>query len=75
MKTKNLESMYKDLKRGNTVNCNGCTIFIDYDIKMKHKYIFYQKYGRSAKKLGINNLRLICRDIADSTDYSYDIID
>lgn len=75
MKTENLKSMYKFLKLGYTVNCNGCTIFIDYDRNMKHKYIFYQKYGRSAKKLGINNLRFICRDIADSTDYSYDIID
>lgn len=64
--------MYLDLKNGAVVNCNGTIIRIS--ISRGVKYIFWENFGRSAERLGLNNLRFICMRIAHSKDYSYTII-
>lgn len=75
-KTANLKAMYADLKLGYTVDCNGCAICIRRSLQRENRqYIFYQYYGRSAKRLGISNLRFICSVIAKSENYEYTIID
>lgn len=75
-KTANLKAMYADLKRGRTVKCNDCMICIRRSLQRENRqYIYYQYYGRSAKRLGISNLRWICSAIAKSDNYEYTIID
>lgn len=71
-KTERLKAMYNDLKSGAVVNCNGCTIWIG--VSKRKYFLFWECHGRSAERLGLNNLRWICKNISLSRDYLYTII-
>lgn len=73
-KTEKLKAMYHDLKDGRTVFVNNVTIYIGYNRNFTRKYIYFEGVGRSAFKMGLQNLRELCRDIAKSADYEYTII-
>ena len=81
-KTKNLKMMYSDLKDGETVKCNGCTIwrsepYIHYGSGKPQRrpgYLHWQYYGRSAKRVSLNDLRWILNVIAESPDFAYEIV-
>ena len=81
-KTKNLKQMYSDLKDGETVKCNGCTIwrsepYTHYGSGKPQKrpgYLHWQHYGRSANRVSLNDLRWILNVIAESPDFAYEIV-
>lgn len=73
-KTQNLKAAYKDLKDGHVIDCNGCRVYIEYSEHGNREYIFWENFGRSAERLGIQNLRWIFRVIAKSPDYAYKLV-
>lgn len=77
-KTSNLKNMYRDLRYGAVVNCNGCKIFrAESEKKVRGKYVsflFWEHYGRSANSCTMSSLRFICADIAGSETYDYEIV-
>lgn len=77
-KTLNLKNMYRDLKNGAVVLCNGCNIFrAESNKKVRGKYVsllYWEHYGRSANSCTMSSLRFICADIAGSENYDYEIV-
>ena len=77
-KTLNLKNMYRDLKNGAVVKCNGCKIFrSESNKKVRGKYVeflYWEHYGRSANSCSMSSLRFICADIAGSENYEYEIV-
>lgn len=77
-KTLNLKNMYRDLRYGAVVNCNGCRI---HRAESSHKrngrtveLLFWYHFGASAEPCTMKDLRFICSVIAESKDYEYSIV-
>ena len=73
-KNLNLKAMYEHLRCGRTVNVNGCKIYRRRSRRGDRDYFFWERFGSSANKVTMQDLRWICKVIAKSTDYSYTLI-
>lgn len=73
MKTENLKRMYNDLRLGAIVDCNGCRIY-RAEGSRGYDLFFWRYYGSSANRVSLSNLRWILKVIAESVDYSYQIV-
>lgn len=79
MKTKNLLSIYKLLAAGNIVQIRGkrggVIVWRALGNRGDREYLFWQSFGQSATRLGINNLRWIAKTIGESSKYEYKVVD
>ena len=73
-KTQNLKAMYEHLRCGRTINVNGCKIFRRRSRRGDRDYFFWEFFGSSANRVSMQELRWICKVIAESDDYEFEIL-
>ncbi len=74
-KDQKLKAAYRAIRYGDTINCNGCTIWRARCEREHKDYIYWQHYGQSAKSVSMENLRWVFRVIAKSDTYDWEIVD
>lgn len=73
-KEKNILNGWKTIKAGRVISCNGVKIWIAYSCNGNRDFIFWQSYGGSAERVSFNNFRWILDVIAQSKDYSFEVV-